>query len=131
MTACLAANAVLGVRADPSLLDVDELQYYNLAGDLLRGEYEFNPQRTLGYIGILAFVRLLTLDNFYATQIVLALLSTFSAPLTYLLVRRHFGNDRVIGPAFAGITSRECIIFLGACEASTSSRMEAAFCALA
>ena len=95
MTACLAAIAVLGVRADPSLLDVDELQYYNLAGDLLRGEYEFNPQRTLGYIGILAFVRLLTLDNFYATQIVIALLSTFSAPLTYLLVRRHFGNEKV------------------------------------
>jgi 4-amino-4-deoxy-L-arabinose transferase-like glycosyltransferase len=95
MTACLAANTVLGVRADASLLDVDELQYYNLAGDLLRGEYAFNPQRTLGHVGILALVRLLTLDNFYATQIVLALLSTFSAPLTYLLVRRHFGNDRV------------------------------------
>jgi len=86
---------VLGLRADPSLLDADELQYYLLAGDLLRGEYEFNPQRTLGYIGILAFVRLLTLDNFYATQIVIALLSTFSAPLTYLLVRRHFGNEKV------------------------------------
>jgi hypothetical protein len=95
LAVCLAANIVLGVRADPSLLDVDEQQYYNLAGDLLRGEYEFNPQRTLGYAGVLALVRLLTFDNFYATQIVLPLLSSLSAPITYLSVRRHFGHDKL------------------------------------
>jgi hypothetical protein len=95
MAVCLAANIVLGVRADPSLLDLDELQYYHLAGDLLRGEYEFNAQRTLGYVGVLALVRLLALDDFYVTQIVLALLSSFSGPLTYLLVRRHFRNEKL------------------------------------
>ncbi|WP_427162005.1 ArnT family glycosyltransferase [Aliinostoc sp. HNIBRCY26] len=84
---------LIPLKTEPSLLDQDEQEYYFYAGDLLKGHYEFNSRRTLGHILILAIFRLITFDNFQATQLLTTVIFSFTAPLTYLLVRRITGHN--------------------------------------
>lgn len=90
-----ASLTILELRANPSLLDMDEQEYYQLAGDLLNGHYEFNSRRTLGHVLILAAYRFITFDNFFATQLLPIIVFSLSAPLMYLLVRRLTGNSLI------------------------------------
>jgi dolichyl-phosphate-mannose--protein O-mannosyl transferase len=85
--------AVLEPRANPTLLDSDEQEYYQLAGNLLKGDYEFNSRRTLGHILIVAIYRFITFDNFFAIQLLSIIVFSLSAPLMYLLVRRVTENN--------------------------------------
>lgn len=92
----IGASLALGaVRADPSLLDVDEQEYYQYAGDLLQGKYEFNSRRTLGHIAVIALYRLLTFDHFVPTQLLATAVFSLAPPLMYLLVRRITRNNLV------------------------------------
>lgn len=96
----LGANLAISPRTQVGMLDADEQEYYNLAGNLLHGQYQFNPRRTVGHVFLLAIVRLITFDNFLATQWVITLLFSLSAPLMYLLVRRmtrHNGLAITVG----------------------------------
>ncbi|XGV98275.1 MAG: hypothetical protein ACAF41_04930 [Leptolyngbya sp. BL-A-14] len=90
-----ASLAILELRANPSLLDMDEQEYYQLAGNLLNGNYEFNSRRTLGHVLVLAAYRFITFDNFFATQLLPIIVFSLSAPLMYLLVRRLIGNNLI------------------------------------
>jgi 4-amino-4-deoxy-L-arabinose transferase-like glycosyltransferase len=90
-----ASLTVVGFDADPSSLDMDEQEYYQYAGDLLNGTYEFNTRRTLGHVIVLALYRLVTFDNFIATQLLATVIFSLTAPLMYLLVRRLTGNQLV------------------------------------
>ena len=90
----IGASLALGaVRSDPSFLDMDEQEYYQYAGDLLRGEYQFSSRRTLGHVVVIALYRLLSFDNFTVTQLFTTAVFSLAAPLTYLLVRRITRNN--------------------------------------
>lgn len=84
---------ILEPRSAPNLLDMDEQEYYQLAGNWLQGEYEFNARRPLGHVLVLVCYRLVTFDNFLATQLLASFLFSITAPLAYLLVRRITGNQ--------------------------------------
>lgn len=90
------------LRTEPSFLDADEKEYYNLAGNLLQGKYEFNPRRTLGHVLLLTLFRGLTFDNFIGTQLLATVIFALTAPLMYLLVRRMTGSN-LLGAIVAGL----------------------------
>lgn len=91
----LTISFVLGPRMDPSLLDADEREYYDLAGLLINGTYEFNARRTPAFVFVMALMRLVTRDSLIAIQMIVTTLFSLSAPLLYLLVKRTIGDRRV------------------------------------
>jgi hypothetical protein len=92
---------LIPLKTEPIFLERDEQEYYELAGNLLKGEYEFNSRRTLGHVLVLALFRILTFDNFLGTQLLATLTFALTAPLLYLLVRRM--TDRPTLAAIAAI----------------------------
>ncbi|WP_088892678.1 hypothetical protein [Leptolyngbya ohadii] len=88
-----ASLTVVGISSEVASLDLDEQEYYNLASDLLQGQYEFNARRTLGHIVVLALYRWLTFDNLFLTQVLATVIFSLTAPLMYLLTRRITGNS--------------------------------------
>jgi hypothetical protein len=73
---------------NPSFLDADEQGYYKLAGDLEHNNYTFNLQRTPIHLLVLSVVRVVTFDNLLATQVLVSLIFSLSAPFMYLLTLR-------------------------------------------
>lgn len=90
-------GVVLATRSHytTAMLDLDELEYYDLAGELLQGRYDFNPRRVIGYFLLIASIRKVFGDSILAIQLVVSFFAAFTAPLLYLLVRREFGHARV------------------------------------
>jgi hypothetical protein len=80
---------------DPSLLDSDESDYYNLAGNLIHNNYTFDLRRPPIHVLILCILRLLAFNNLRATQVLVSLTFSFSGPMMYLLARRIFGHNRL------------------------------------
>jgi hypothetical protein len=105
--ACAVNLTVLfafGTVSQVSRLDNDEVEYYNLSGDLLHGTYEFSPRRVLGHAVILAALRLVSGDNMIALRSLLAVLFSLSSPMAYMVARRFCGEEwiaAVIGLAVA------------------------------
>jgi hypothetical protein len=100
----LAVLFTLGPVSQASQLDSDEVEYYNLSGDLLHRTYEFSPRRVLGHAVVLAAFRWTVGDNMTALQSLVAILFSFSAPMAYLVARRFCPTQwiaAVIGLAVA------------------------------
>lgn len=72
---------------NPSLLDLDEQEYYALGAELLHGDY-FNLRRPPIYVVVLTFFRFLTFENLLAVHVLVAMVFGLSGPLMYLLARR-------------------------------------------
>jgi Dolichyl-phosphate-mannose-protein mannosyltransferase len=81
--------------ATPSQLDVDETEYYDMAGEILQGRYEFHPRRVVGHLLALALMRGTLGDRIFPIQLAMSLVFSFTAPLIYLLARRELGSQRV------------------------------------
>ena len=79
---------------DPIKMDLDEQEYYGLAGAFLDHNYTFNLRRPPIYILVIYIVRLFTANNLLATRAVVSICFAMSAPLMYLLVRRFTGHNR-------------------------------------
>ncbi len=91
----VVAGLALHPARSPAKLETDAHEYFNLSTDLLRGDYSFNARRTPFYPAILAFFRVLTGDRFVATELLAGAFFSLCAPLTYVLVRRTLGDERV------------------------------------
>lgn len=84
----LLALFVFGAASSPDQLDADAREYFELAGDLLHGTYEFDARRVLGHAFILSWFRRITGDDLLALQAAVTVVFSLAAPLTYLLARR-------------------------------------------
>jgi len=82
-------------RPDPSQLDFDEGEYWQLSTGLLAGRFDVMPRRTMAFPLVLAGLRLL-LPGFLAVQVGVTALYATAAPLLFRLVRRLSGRT-VIG----------------------------------
>ena len=93
--AAAAVNLLFGLllefRAAPPQLEMDEQEYYGLATQILSGQFEITPRRTVGYPLVLAGIRLISGD-FLFLQVVLSVLYSLSAPVLFLLIRRLTGS---------------------------------------
>jgi hypothetical protein len=76
-------------------LDMDALEYFNLAGNVLDGTYHFDSRRVLGHVTILAGIRALTGSNLIALQTVVTTIFSLSAAMAYLLARRISARERI------------------------------------
>jgi hypothetical protein len=65
-------------------LEFDEAEYYDLAGQLIHGQYEFGPRRVIGHPAALALMRLGLGDQIFRVQLCVSLIFSLTAPLTYL-----------------------------------------------
>jgi hypothetical protein len=104
--ALLASHPV----TDPSKLDGDALEYFNLAGRIVDGTYAFDSRRVLGHVLILAAFRTLTGANLVALQTLVTLVFSTSAPIAYLLARRFTKNESVA--AVVGIVTAVWPLFV-------------------
>jgi hypothetical protein len=86
------------------MLDADELEYYDLAGQVLQGHFDLSPRRVVGHTLVLAVLRKALGDQIFPIQLAVSALFSLTAPLTYLLARREFGDRRV---ALAGRAGRD------------------------
>ncbi len=94
-TASALLNVLVGVlvcyRSNPEALDWDETEYWDMAGGILGGAWDFGERRTIGFPLIIAALRLVA-NNFLFVQISLSIIAALSAPLLYCLVRRIGGT---------------------------------------
>jgi hypothetical protein len=72
----------------PTMLEADEREYYEIAGDLAAGRYEVNPRRTLGFPAVLCVLRMGLGDGILPLQIAISAAFSCVAPLTYWLATR-------------------------------------------
>jgi 4-amino-4-deoxy-L-arabinose transferase-like glycosyltransferase len=104
LTVRIAASLGVGLRPDPSYLDVgDEHEYYSQAAAIVQGHYELDLRRPVGYVAIEALFQFISLGSFAALQLLNAAVFSLVAPLTYLLVWRVAGN-RIVAVA-AGLAA--------------------------
>jgi hypothetical protein len=99
----LATALITRAHITTARLDADELEYYNIAGRILDGTYELEPRRVIGHALVLSFLRFITGDRLLLVQIGVTLLFSFTAPLTYCLVRRELGHQGAALTAGLGI----------------------------
>ncbi len=85
---CVGAALALDPAVDVSLLEADEKEYYDLAGELIQGTYKFNLRRPPIHVLILALLRLISFDNLVATQLLVSAIFSLTGPLMYVLVRQ-------------------------------------------
>ena len=78
----------------PEMLEADEVEYFNLATQILEGRFEFHPRRVAGHSLLLATIREVVGDRVLYVQLVVSLIFSLTAPLTYLLARRELGNPK-------------------------------------
>src|SRR4051812_31354369 len=90
----LLAFALRPVRL-PAELDADAREYFDLAGRLLTGTFQFDSRRVLGHALVLAAFRALTGDNLVALQVLVILVFAAAAPMAALLARRFTRNERL------------------------------------
>lgn len=86
-------------NSTPALLEADEREYYDLAGEIVEGHYEFHPRRVVGYVFTLAALRSAFGDRILTIQLAVSLAFSLTSPLTYLLARRELGSQQ------AGLTA--------------------------
>ncbi|WP_435020823.1 ArnT family glycosyltransferase [Tundrisphaera sp. TA3] len=98
----------------PAMLDVDELEYYDFAGEFLQGRYDFNARRVAGYFIVLAGFRWVLGDQLLPLQLAVSFLFSLTTPLTYLLVRREFGSRGAALLAGLGVMTWPTFIRYGA-----------------
>jgi 4-amino-4-deoxy-L-arabinose transferase-like glycosyltransferase len=104
----------LDLRTTPGLLDFDEQEYYQLAGNLLAGTYEHDPRRTIGHVILIAAYRLLTFDNLVAIQLHPAAMFSTAAPMAFVLLYRTTGNVAVATLTGAAVIFWPPFVFFGA-----------------
>ena len=92
----LSLSAALAMRAGlrPEQLDMDELEYYTIAGQVADGSYEFYPRRTVGHLLVLGALRKAFNDRLVPIQLAVSAIFSLAAPLAYLLARRELRDDR-------------------------------------
>jgi hypothetical protein len=95
-------------------LEVDEAEYYDLAGQLIHGQYEFSPRRVIGHPAALALMRLGLGDQIFRVQLCVSLIFSLTAPLTYLLTRRELGSGRAALLAGLGVMAWPNYVRFGA-----------------
>ena len=78
---------------NPSLLDSDESDYYNLAGNLIHNNYTFDLRRPPIHVLILCILRILAFNNLRATQVLVSLTFSLSGPMMYLLARTNLWSQ--------------------------------------
>src|SRR5271165_448951 len=69
----------------PILMDVDEQDYYNLAGAILHHQYIFDLRRPPVHVLLISIFRFVTGDNFIKTRALAAVFFGLSGPLMYVL----------------------------------------------
>jgi 4-amino-4-deoxy-L-arabinose transferase-like glycosyltransferase len=106
----LGALFALHPTMDPTKLDGDALEYFNLAGRIVDGTYQFDSRRVLGHVFILAAFRTITGANLVALQALVTFVFSMSAPLAYCLARRFTKNELVA--ATVGIVTAFWPLFL-------------------
>jgi hypothetical protein len=83
----------------PAILEADEREYHDLAGEIIEGRYDVNPRRTIGFVLPLAGLRVAWGDQLFLIQLTLSLIFSLTTPLIYLLARRELANEQ------AGLTA--------------------------
>jgi 4-amino-4-deoxy-L-arabinose transferase-like glycosyltransferase len=92
------ASFAIGLRETPYSLDEgDEREYAVQAYFMVHGLYSVDFRRPIGYVSYLAFLDLITFENFKLIQLANVAVFSLTAPMTYLLVRRVIGNVLVAG----------------------------------
>ena len=90
----VVVGTLYGYRSSPQVLDRDELEYYDMATNMLAGHWDFGARRTLLYPLVIAALRLID-GNFRFVSMAVSVIAALSAPLLYLLVRRLSGSPRL------------------------------------
>jgi hypothetical protein len=90
----LLAFALRPVRL-PAELDADAREYFDLAGRVLDGTFQFDSRRVLGHVLVLAALRSLTGENLIALQVLVIGIFAAAAPMATLVARRFTTNERV------------------------------------
>ena len=95
VSAALVLRSGLTVRQ----LDADEVEYYDLAGQINDGTYDFNSRRVLGHLLLLSPLRRIFDDRLLPIQLVLSTLFSLTAPMAYALARRELrdGGAALLG----------------------------------
>jgi hypothetical protein len=112
----LQAGLLVALRLGKTveLLEADEHEYWTLATTLLQGSLgEFPARRTLGFPLVIAAIRRVVGDGYFAVQTVLSTLLCLMAPLTYYLVRSVVGSERAARLAALGVLFWPSFLWLG------------------
>jgi len=94
----------------PEKLDFDAREYYDLAGQVVDGSYQFDSRRVPGHFLILAAFRSVTGNNLIALQTLVTTLASLSCPFAYLLARRFVANESLA--LLAGLATAFWPLFL-------------------
>jgi len=87
----LAFGLLYKFRPTPAQLEADELEYYDMASQLMAGTFELTARRTLAFPLLIAAIRSAG-ATFLVLQAIVAMLFSFSAPLLFLVVRKVTGS---------------------------------------
>lgn len=74
-------------RYELSHLEADEIEYYNIATELINGVWQISPRRTVGFPLMIAGGRSIGL-SLLGLQVMLTAINAFAAPLLYLIVKK-------------------------------------------
>jgi hypothetical protein len=107
----------------PANLEVDEREYYDLSGQLVKGHYEIEPRRTIGFVVLLAGLRAVGASRLLTLHFGVAAVFALVAPLTYLLAQRETGSRRAALLAGLGVMFWPPFVWFGASLYSESAAL--------
>jgi len=99
-------------RAGPAMLEADELEYVRLSDQLLSGDWQLSPRRTLGFPLLVSAIRWLGAD-LVTVQAMLTAIYALSAPLLLLVVHRLTGSRAAGALAGAALAVWPSAVFFG------------------
>lgn len=99
-------------RSSPDQLDADELEYYQMAAQLMAGTLDLTARRTLGFPLLIAAVRSIS-GNFLFLQAVVCTFYSFSAPLLFLVVRKVTRSNAAAGLSGLALALWPPVIYYG------------------
>jgi len=112
----LSLSAALAMRAGlrPEQLDMDELEYYTIAGQVADGSYEFYPRRTVGHLLVLGALRKAFDGRLVPIQLAVSAIFSLTAPLAYLVARRELRDNRAAVLGGLGVMAWPLFVWYGA-----------------
>src|SRR5271157_2867759 len=112
----LSLSAALAMRAGlrPEQLDMDELEYYTVAGQVADGSYEFYPRRTVGHLLVLGALRKAFDGRLVPIQLAVSAIFSLTAPLAYLVARRELRDNRAALLGGLGVMAWPLFVWYGA-----------------
>lgn len=125
----LAFGVIVQFKSSPTLLDMDEQEYWDLASQILNGSFQISARRTIVFPMLLAGLRTI-LPSFLALQAVIALFYAFSPPLLFLLVRKLTDSSAAALAAAVMLLCWPPAIFYGVSLYSESIAMPVFLCSL-